>query len=105
MSTVPMRAIIAVYHPGEGRHWFDDDTMKFFGTKLPQYGYHGPGGTYFVTSEKPPHGTRMYSVRQLVGPGDLDTIGEFCSMTSAAARILARRCAAIGSELALAGRG
>jgi hypothetical protein len=85
-----MKEVQEIY--GEG-HWFERGAMKFFGTKLPSYAHKGLGGVYFVTSEQPPHGARAFSVRKLVGPGKIDTIGEFCSMTKAKADLMARRLA------------
>ena len=77
-----------------GSHWFDEDTMRFFRTRLSGTVYQGPGGIYFVTSEKPPHGPRAHSVRQY-RPADrkIDTVGEFCSMTRSQAIALAKRSA------------
>lgn len=65
-----------------GSHWWDRDSMRFFGTRVSEKVYQGSGGVYFVTSEKPPHGARSYSVRRY-DPAEksIDTVGEFCSMT------------------------
>jgi hypothetical protein len=93
LTRVTMAEIRREYDPGEGRHWFDRGTMSFFGTRLPRTGRRGPGGTYFVTSEQPPHGDRRWSVRKLVGPGEIETVGEFCAMTKAQAEMLAKRLA------------
>lgn len=63
-------------------HWWDADTMQFFRTRVGAQVYQGPGGVYFVTSEKPPHGPRMFSVRQYDPKRKkIDTTGDFCSMT------------------------
>lgn len=35
-----------------GFHWFDPDTMRFFGTRILPTVYQGPGGVYFVTWDK-----------------------------------------------------
>lgn len=94
-----MSEIRARYNPGEGRHFFDRSTMRFFRSKLPASGYEGPGGVFFVTSEQfapssgPAH-PRRYTVRQLVKEGDIDTIGDFNKMTADAARAMAKRLAA-----------
>ena len=68
IETIPIAEIKRLYNPGIGRHWFDRDSMTFFRTELPQQGYSGPGGIYFVTSEKfiGPAPSR-YTVRRLVG--------------------------------------
>ena len=34
-----------------GSHWFDPDTMRFFGTRVLPTVYQGPGGVYFVTED------------------------------------------------------
>jgi hypothetical protein len=93
-TTIPMSEIRAAYAPGEGRHFFDRSTMRFFNSRMPRTGYKGPGGIYFVTSEQfvpssgPAH-PRKFTVRQLVGPGDIKTVGDFNSMTRAEAASLA----------------
>lgn len=64
-----------------GHHWFDADTMRFFGTKIVS------GlimGRYFITSEKPPYGPRMWTIREVKNAqGNIGTIGEFCGHNSA----------------------
>lgn len=67
-------------------HWFDRDTMRFFGTRLCRARVHTVPGprecaVVFVTSERGPMGGRRYSVR--VGWEDsrgshVDTVGTFC---------------------------
>jgi hypothetical protein len=59
-----------------GHHWFDQDTIDFFGTQ-----FHSPllGGRFFVTSERAPHGPRAYSVRRANDDGSIDTVGDFYS--------------------------
>lgn len=98
---VPMRDIKDAYHPGPEAHWFDKDTMSFFNTRLPQYGLYGTDGIYFVTSEQPPGGERVYTVRRLVGRGKIDTVGPHCELPKRRAQALARRCAAVGYVQAL----
>lgn len=72
-------------------HWFDSDTMRFFGTRLSKV-YSGDGGHYFVTSEKPPHGSRAYSVRRFLPDiPTIRTIGEFCSMNRTQAHSKAKQ--------------
>lgn len=66
-----------------GSHWWDRGTMQYFRCRVSEKVYQGQGGVYFVTSEK--HGdnaTRLYSVRQYRPDiKDVDTIGEFNSMS------------------------
>lgn len=79
-----------------GSHWWDKDTMRFFGTRVSAQVYQGPGGVYFVTSEKPPHGKRSYSVRQYhPRTKDVDTVGEFCELSRATAHRQASKLAAM----------
>lgn len=76
-----------------GSHWWDADSMRFFGSRVHSTLYHGPGGIYFVTSEEPPHGPRMYSVRQFHPETvDIDTVGKI--PTRAVAHRMARDAAA-----------
>ena len=90
---IAMSDIRATYSPGPGRHWFDRDTMRFFGTRLPRAGITGQGGVFFVTSEQPPHGPRAYSVRKLLGEGRIETVGDFCAMSKYDATKTARNLA------------
>ena len=45
-------------------HFFDRDTMRCFRSRILTEVYHGPGGIYFVTSEKGPDEVRRYTVRR-----------------------------------------
>lgn len=48
----------------EGLHWFHAGTMRFWGTRLcPGTVSIGPGGIYFVTSDRMSAGRRAYTVR------------------------------------------
>ncbi len=77
-----------------GSHWWDRDTMRGFGSRPSSKVYQGPGGVYFVTSEKPPSGERAYSVRQYTpATTSVDTVGEFCSMTRSQAHTAAAHVA------------
>lgn len=62
-----------------GYHFFDDRTMRMFGTKL-----HGDiyGAGYFVTSEQDSQGLawggeRRFTVRQAVSLTEVRTVSEF----------------------------
>lgn len=79
-----------------GSHWFDPDTMRFFGTRVSETVYQGSGGVYFVTSEKPPHGPRQCTVRRFnpdtadIATGRRSTIrtgNHFRTLRSAASRL------------------
>src|SRR5687767_7830829 len=44
-----------------GSHWWDADTLRFFGTRIPNNN-RVYGGRVFVASHQPPHGPRLYAV-------------------------------------------
>jgi hypothetical protein len=66
-------------------HFFDPAAMKFFRSRIGAVRIKHEVW-YFITSEKPPHGDRAYSVRKMGLDGNIKTVrsrfGEFCSMTS-----------------------
>jgi len=77
-----------------GSHWWDAGSMRFFRCRVLDEVYQGPGGIYFVTSEKGPSENRAYSVRQYLpgkDGGDIDTVGEFNAHTKAGAKRTAYR--------------
>ena len=78
-----------------GFHWFDPDTLRFFKSRIGGTVYQGPGGVYFVTSERGPSGVRRYSVRQFhPSTGGVDTVGDFQAYgSSASAGTVARKLA------------
>ena len=45
-------------------HFFDADVMRMFKTQVLPEVYSGPGGVFFVTSEKYPGEARHFKVRQ-----------------------------------------
>lgn len=57
-----------------GRHWFEDDAMQFFKTRLESDLI---DGRYFITSEHGPHGPRAFSVRMADEDAHIQTIGNF----------------------------
>jgi hypothetical protein len=73
-----------------GSHWFDPDTMRFFGTRvLGSTVYKGEGGIFFVTSEwdgfsGKENGKRAYTVRKF-NPvdADIETVGSICQYKDA----------------------
>ncbi len=86
-----------------GDHYFDRDTMRFFGSRVLSGVY---GGRYFVTSERDSgisingerhaawNGQRRYSVRLANPDGSVDTVGDFGTFNTAAqARATAKRLA------------
>jgi len=69
-------------HRTKGRgYFFDPDSMRFFKSRIGAVRIKD-NIWFFVTSEKPPHGPRMYSVRRMELNGKINTVGEFCSMTA-----------------------
>lgn len=69
-----------------GHHWFSSDTKRFFGSRIGQI-FQGPGGVYFVSSERDFNGCgRQYSVRRFdLITGWVEAIGEFGSWGSSRA--------------------
>jgi hypothetical protein len=68
----------------KGQHFFDKDTMRFFRSRVLPRVYQGPGGIYFITSEKfvsrwsDYEGKRLYSVRRFnPKTADIGTMGDF----------------------------
>lgn len=62
-----------------GSHWFDPDTMRFFGTRVHSAVYQGPGGIFFVTQDKAFDDSRAYTVREFdPDRASIDTTGELC---------------------------
>jgi len=66
-----------------GDHWFDEDTMSFFLSRI-ESGSLLESGKYFVTSERCPWGdsrgerhSRRYTVREARDNGTIGTVGEF----------------------------
>lgn len=77
-----------------GSHWFDPGAMRSFGTRVSEIVYQGPGGVFFVTSEKPPHDKRKYNVRQFdPETNNISTHGEFCVMSRRQAHAAAEEAA------------
>ena len=100
ITVLPMDHIINnIYKPGIGRHWFDPSSMRFFSCRLPWGGWQGPGGTFFVSSEKSSTwSARAYTVRK-AQEGDIDTVGDFNVYTKSHAETLAQKCAAFGESV------
>lgn len=67
-----------------GHHFFDPDTMRFFRSRIASG---MQGGRFFVTSEKPPHGPRHYTVRFAKKSGDVQTVGDFGAFHSRGAAL------------------
>lgn len=85
-----------------GHHFFDRDTLRFFGSRIGSTVY---DGRYFVTSERDEaissrypaawNGDRRYTVRVAADDGSVSTVGAFGAYrTGAAARRVAEALAA-----------
>lgn len=82
-----------------GFHFFDPDTLRFFGSRIGGTLY---GGRYFVTSERDPHGVawngeRRYTVRAVESDGRVHTVGAFGAYGSRATAVRAAQALAEGS--------
>lgn len=90
----------------DGSHWWDPDTMRFFGTRVASPVYQGDGGIFFVTSEWDgprgrEQGKRAYTLRQYKpDTHDIATIGEMGQYDDRRAAQKAARDAAGANRLA-----
>ena len=65
-----------------GFKFFDAPTIKFFRSRPSKYSYVGPGGVYFVTSERFVSEPRRYTVRRFIeSTGAIDIMGVFNTLT------------------------
>jgi hypothetical protein len=61
-----------------GQHFFDRDTLTFFGSKVYPDLYTVAGRQFFVTSEDNFNRTEKgYTIREAMPDGDIETISEF----------------------------
>jgi hypothetical protein len=62
-----------------GSHWFDADTLAWFGSRISSVVYPVPDGALFVTSEFTgfERASRAYTVRLATDDGSVSTVGEF----------------------------
>ena len=87
-------------------HFFDRDTMRFFDSRILETVYQGPGGVYFLTSERfhgsTTTGPRLYTVRKFnPETGDIGTYGGYNQMTKYAATAAAKNAAATAAAAAV----
>lgn len=69
-----------------GLHFFDPDTLRFFKSRIGDKVYQGPGGVYFVTSERRDSFSRAYTVREFnPETAGVRTAGSFAQLSKAAA--------------------
>lgn len=83
-----------------GHHFFDADTMEFFGSKVLPTVYVGSDLSYFVTSEKHQDDPRLYTVRSCDVRGDVQTVGSFQEHTTASDALAVARTLANPTEKA-----
>ncbi len=70
-----------------GFHWFDADTLRFFGSRISEASF---DGRYFVTSEDNfDRSARLYSIREAMSDGQVDTVGDFQEYATRAQAIAA----------------
>lgn len=71
-------------------HFFDEDTMRFFDSRILPEVYEGYGGIYFITSEKFHTDPRNYTVRRFFpDTGEIQTIKKFNKLTLIEAQMYA----------------
>ncbi len=82
-----------------GQHWFEPGALRFFNSKVLPTVYQGPGGVYFVTSERYDDRQPLrFSVRKAIEGGKrIDTVGEFQAHTDAAGAIRVAKLRAAGA--------
>ena len=82
-----------------GRYFFSADTMKFFNSRVLPTVYQGPGGVYFITSEKftssdGVSAPRKYTIRQFIpDPVNIRSVAGFNQMSKHKAQITAKALA------------
>lgn len=75
-----------------GKHYFDEDTMRFFNSRIETDLIRG---RFFITSEKGPDERRRFSIRCAFDSGAIETVGDFQQFASweAADNALSVACA------------
>lgn len=64
------------YYTKTRGHWFDEDTLRFFKSRISESLIYADKLILFVSSEQGPNGIRRYSIRQYnTKTGNIDTIG------------------------------
>lgn len=80
MKSIQIQYVLDYYaNHKPGGHWFDEESMRFFKTKLPDVAYETNSGILFITRETDPDGVKAYSVRRQLVSGDIKTVGAFHS--------------------------
>lgn len=93
MKTIPFSNVREFYARNRpDGHWFDADTVRFFGSRLPSIAYETNAGVLFISSELDfDRERRYYNVRRQKVNGDIDTIGKFNEYRSRAEALNAIR--------------
>jgi hypothetical protein len=85
--TYPFRSMYDVRQANDraGYHWFSEDTLRWFRGRVSESLY---GGRYFVSSEQNSgmgrSYPRLYTVREAVPDGGIETVGEFQGFSTSA---------------------
>lgn len=79
LKTIPFSNVLDYYERKQpDGHWFDRDTLRFFGSRLPSIAYETNAGLLFITSERDFDGQRRYyNVRRQTVDGHIKTVGPF----------------------------
>lgn len=79
IKTIPFSNVVEYYQRMQPNgHWFDADTKRFFGCRLPSTAYETTAGLLFISSELDfDRVRRYYNVRRQKLTGDIETIGQF----------------------------
>ena len=78
-----------------GQHWFSPSTIRWFNSRIGRTLY---GGRYFISSEQPPRGERMWSVREAMPDGTIETCLAFQEFPTRQAAIRAAKSLVGGEE-------
>ena len=66
-----------------GSHWFSPATRRFFSSRISDIIYQGPGGIYFVSSERCWGRHRSYTINQFdPTTSQINTLGTFQQYTN-----------------------
>jgi hypothetical protein len=87
-------AAIKAANRDAGQHYFEPDTMRFFSSRVLSGTY---GGRFFITSERSgfDHSSpRMFTVREAMPDGSIETVGDFNGYVTAAQARAAAKAAA-----------
>ena len=84
MKTRSIGAVLDLYQPGQGAHFFDADSKRFFSSRISDACYESENGAFFfVTSEKGSHQSkRRYTVRACIGPKKIESVCGFQAFAS-----------------------